>query len=158
MTTAHDFTLQHLITGAEQPLSAFAGKAILVVNVASACGLTPQYRGLQALHDRYADKGLVVVGVPCNQFGAQEPGTAEEIQQFCSTKYDVTFPMMRRVDVNGASAHPLFQWLTNNGAAPIAWNFNKFLIGKDGSVAKRFEPTVAPEAAEVVAAIDAALG
>lgn len=158
MTTAHDFTLHQLTTGTEQPLSAFAGKVVLVVNVASACGLTPQYRGLQALHDRYASRGLVVVGVPCNQFGAQEPGSAEEIQQFCSTTYDVTFPMMRKVDVNGASAHPLFQWLTANGAAPIAWNFNKFLIAKDGSVAKRFEPTVAPEAPEVIAAIEAALG
>lgn len=157
MTTAHAFSLHQLTTGTEQPLSAFAGKVVLVVNVASACGLTPQYRGLQALHDRYASRGLVVVGVPCNQFGAQEPGSAEEIQQFCSTTYDVTFPMMRKVDVNGATAHPLFQWLTNNGAAPIAWNFNKFLIAKDGSVAKRFEPAVAPEAPEVIAAIEAAL-
>jgi len=158
MTTAHDFTLQDLTTGNDVPLSSLSGKAILLVNVASACGLTPQYAILEAVHRHYVDADLVVIGVPCNQFGAQEPGTAEEIQQFCATTYDVTFPMMRKVDVNGDTAHPLFKWLTDDGKNPIAWNFGKFVIDKAGVVVARFEPKVEPDEPEVLAVIDQVLG
>ena len=158
MTTAHDFTLQDLPTGNDVALSSLSGKAILLVNVASACGLTPQYAVLEAVHRHYVDADLVVIGVPCNQFGAQEPGTAQDIEQFCATTYDVTFPMARKVDVNGDTAHPLFKWLTDDGKHPVAWNFNKFLINKDGTVAARFEPKVEPDDLELLKAIDVALG
>jgi glutathione peroxidase len=150
---AHSFSLTTL-DGKNQPLSAFAGKALLFVNVASKCGFTSQYKGLQALSDKMSDKGVVVVGVPCNQFGAQEPGTAEQIQTFCSTTYGVTFPMMAKVDVNGPSAHPLYQWLTSQGAAgPVKWNFAKFVVGKDGAFVARFDSGTTPESPELAAAL-----
>jgi glutathione peroxidase len=157
MSTAHDFTLAS-ISGGDLPLKQFAGKVVLLVNVASKCGYTKQYTGLEALYKEMASKGVVVVGVPCNQFGGQEPGTEAEIQSFCSTKYDVTFPMTKKIDVKGAAAHPLYQWLTaETGGAPIGWNFAKFVIGKDGKVAKRFDSGATPEGADVRGAIAAAL-
>jgi glutathione peroxidase len=137
-------------------------KAVLFVNVASKCGLTPQYTGLEHLQERYADRGFTVVGVPCNQFGAQEPGTADEIATFCSTSYGVTFPLTEKVDVNGAQRHPLYQELTDtpdaDGAAgDIQWNFEKFLVAPGGDVVARFRPTTDPESDIVVQAIEAVL-
>lgn len=150
------------LDGKPASLNDYAGKAILLVNVASRCGLTPQYEGLERLHERYAERGFTVVGVPCNQFGAQEPGTSEEIQEFCSATYGVTFPLLEKIDVNGDNRHPLYVELTqqtddegNNG--DIQWNFEKFLIGADGTVLKRFRPRTEPEAPEVVESIEAAL-
>jgi glutathione peroxidase len=148
MTTAYDFTAKD-ITGADVPLSAFEGKALLIVNTASKCGFTPQYDGLEALHRDLGDKGLVVIGFPCNQFGAQEPGDAAEIANFCKLTYDVSFPMMAKVDVNGDSAHPLFKWMKGEakgllGSESIKWNFTKFLIDKTGKVVRRFAPNDAP--------------
>jgi glutathione peroxidase len=139
------------------------GKVCLVVNVASKCGLTPQYTGLEALHEKYAAKGFTVVGVPCNQFGAQEPGSPDEIATFCSTNYGVTFPMTEKIDVNGDGRHPIYAELTqtvdaDGTAGDIRWNFEKFLVGRDGSVIARFSPMVAPEDPALVAAIEAALG
>ncbi len=154
---AHDFTLK-TIDGKDKKLDAYAGKAMLVVNVASQCGLTPQYEGLEALHKEMAQKGLAVLGVPCNQFGAQEPGTEKEIATFCSTSYGVTFDMFSKVDVNGAGAHPLYKWLTADGDKPIEWNFGKFLIGKDGAVVARFDPKVPPTDPALRQAIERALG
>jgi len=149
-TTLADFTLP-LLDGTPQPLSAYAGKVVLAVNVASRCGLTPQYEGLEALHRRYGGRGLAVLGFPCNQFAEQEPGTAEEIARFCSATYGVTFPLFARLEVNGPGAHPLYEWL--RAAAPgeaadgaIEWNFTKFLIGRDGFVAARFAPATEPAA------------
>ncbi len=138
-------------------------KVCLVVNVASKCGLTPQYTGLEALHEKYAAKGFAVVGVPCNQFGAQEPGSPDEISTFCSTNYGVTFPMTEKIDVNGDARHPIYAELTQTvdaegTAGDIRWNFEKFLVGRDGSVIARFSPMVAPEDPALVAAIEAALG
>jgi glutathione peroxidase len=138
------------------------GKALLIVNVASKCGLTPQYTGLEHLQERYADRGFSVLGFPCNQFGAQEPGTAEEIETFCSTTYGVTFPMFEKIDVNGEARHPLYDQLTavpddEGKAGDIQWNFEKFLISPDGEVVKRFRPMVDPEAPEVVEAIEGVL-
>ena len=156
--TAHDFTLQDLTSGREVPLSTYAGKALLIVNVASACGLTPQYAILEALHRHYIDADLVVIGVPCNQFGGQEPGSPAEIQQFCAATYDVTFAMMRKVEVNGATAHPLFKWLTDNGNEPVSWNFAKFVIDTRGHLVGRFDPQLEPDEPELLAVIDAALG
>ena len=140
-----------------------AGKAALVVNVASRCGLTPQYAALEALHEEYADRGFTVIGVPCNQFGGQEPGTAEEIAEFCSATYGVTFPMTGKVDVNGPDAHLLFQQLTevpdaDGEAGPVRWNFEKWLVAPDGTIAARFRPQVAPDAPEVRGAVEALLG
>ena len=134
MTTLHDFTLRS-IDGGDLPLSGFAGKAVLVVNVASRCGLTPHYEGLEALHRKYGSRGFSVLGIPCNQFGAQEPGTEEQIKEFCSTKFDVTFPMTSKIDVNGDDRDPLYAWLTSEPTAPdgpgdVAWNFAKFVVGK----------------------------
>jgi glutathione peroxidase len=139
-----------------------AGKAALVVNVASRCGLTPQYGALEALHDEYAGQGFTVIGVPCNQFKGQEPGTAEEIAEFCSATYGVTFPMTEKVDVNGPDAHPVFRQLTQapdaaGEAGPVQWNFEKWLVAPDGAVVARFRPTVQPDAPEVRAAVDAVL-
>ena len=150
------------LDGKPASLNDYAGKAILLVNVASRCGLTPQYEGLERLHERYADRGFTVVGVPCNQFGGQEPGTSEEIQQFCSATYGVTFPLLEKIDVNGENRHPLYAELTqatdDEGAnGDIQWNFEKFLIGADGTVLKRFRPRTEPEAPEVVESIEAAL-
>ena len=148
-TTLADFTLP-LLDGTSQPLAEFAGKVVLVVNVASKCGLTPQYAGLEALYRRYRDQGFVVLGFPCNQFAEQEPGSAEEIAQFCSLTYDVSFPMFGKIDVNGADEHPLYTWLKRSapgvmGTEGIKWNFTKFLIGRDGLVVERFAPTDEPD-------------
>ncbi len=148
----HDFTVA-MPGGTEQDLSAYKGNVILVVNTASKCGFTPQYKGLEALHRKYADKGLVVLGFPCNQFGAQEPGDEEEIKTFCSLNYDVSFPLAKKVDVNGDNADPLWTHLKQQqagllGSRGIKWNFTKFLIDKDGKVVGRYAPTVAPEALE----------
>jgi glutathione peroxidase len=150
------------LDGQSLDLSQFDGKATLVVNVASRCGLTPQYEGLEQLHQRYKDRGFSVLGVPCNQFGEQEPGTPEEIATFCSTSYGVTFPMTEKVDVNGARRHPLYQQLTSapdasGEAGDIQWNFEKFLISPSGDVVARFRPTVTPEADELVSAVEATL-
>jgi glutathione peroxidase len=149
------------LSGDATSLASFDGKAILAVNVASKCGLTPQYSGLEALHEQYADRGFTVVGFPCNQFGGQEPGTAEEIETFCSTTYGVTFPMMEKIDVNGDGRHPIYASLTGVADAEgvsgdIRWNFEKFLIAPDGTVT-RFSPMVTPEDPALVAAIEASL-
>ncbi|HEY4610865.1 MAG TPA: glutathione peroxidase [Ilumatobacteraceae bacterium] len=149
------------LRGEDTSLAAFEGKAILAVNVASKCGLTPQYTGLEALQEKYSDKGFTVVGFPCNQFGGQEPGTAEDIETFCSTTYGVTFPMMEKVDVNGDQRHPIYSELTQVADAEghsgdIRWNFEKFLIAPDGAVT-RFSPMVTPEDPALVDAIEAAL-
>ncbi len=149
------------IDGWELPLDRFAGEVVLVVNVASRCGLTPQYAALEALHRQYNERGFQVLGVPCNQFAGQEPGTEAEIQQFCTLKYDVTFPMSGKIEVNGTGRHPLYDWLAGPESAhagDISWNFEKFLIGRDGQVVARFAPTVKPDAPEVIAAIEQALG
>jgi glutathione peroxidase len=139
------------------------GRPALLVNVASQCGLTPQYTGLEKLHEEYADRGFTVVGIPCNQFGGQEPGTAEEIQEFCSTSYGVTFPMTAKVDVNGEDRHPAYDALVpvadeQGRSGDIAWNFEKFLVAHDGSVVARFSPTVEPDDARLVAAVETILG
>jgi glutathione peroxidase len=148
MTTAYDFDAL-AIDGKPLALSTLSGKALLVVNTASACGFTPQFAGLEALHQKYGAQGLVVLGFPCNQFGAQDKGSNSEIAQFCQKNYGVSFTMMSKVDVNGATAHPLFQWLRQQapgilGTESIKWNFTKFLVGPDGLVRKRFAPTDKP--------------
>lgn len=145
MTTAHDFRATS-IDGQDVALRDYAGKLLLIVNVASRCGLTPQYQGLERLFREYRDRGLCVLGFPCNQFGAQEPGTAAEIKEFCARSYDVTFPLFAKVDVNGPEAHPLFAFL--RGDQPISWNFTKFLVDREGRLVERFEPTVTPDAIE----------
>jgi glutathione peroxidase len=159
MTTAHDFTLK-TIDGKERSLSHYKGRVLLVVNVASQCGLTPQYTALEALHRRLVGRGLAVLGVPCNQFGAQEPANDDAIKTFCSTKYDVTFDMFSKVDVNGDKAHPLYKWLTGDAkhGGDIKWNFGKFLIGKNGELLARFEPQTTPDDKQLVDAIEKALG
>lgn len=147
-------------SGKETSLNVFKGKVLLVVNVASKCGLTPQYKGLEALQQKYKGQGFTVLGFPCNQFGGQEPGTNEEIKQFCSSKYDVTFPLFDKLDVNGSKRHPLYAALAGEQSpfpGDIKWNFGKFLIGRDGKIIKRFEPKTSPDAPEVVQAIEAAL-
>ena len=144
----------------ETSLGTYKGKVLLIVNVASKCGLTPQYKSLEATQQKYKDKGFTVLGFPCNQFGGQEPGTNEEIQKFCSSKYDVTFPLFDKIDVNGLKRHPLYTAVAGKDSAfpgDIKWNFGKFLIGRDGKIIKRFEPKTAPDAPEVVQAIEAAL-
>ena len=150
MGTIYDFEARQ-IDGRDMALSQFKGKAMLIVNTASQCGFTPQFSGLEELHKVYAEKGLVVVGFPCNQFGAQDPGNDGEIASFCQVNYDVSFPMMSRIDVNGPSAHPLYQWLCGQapgllGSKSIKWNFTKFLVGKDGRVVKRYAPLDKPAA------------
>ncbi len=150
------------IDGQTVNLEDYQGKVVLIVNVASQCGLTPQYTGLQSLYDQYKDQGFVVLAFPSNQFGAQEPGTEAEIKEFCSTKYNVTFPMFSKVDVNGSDAAPLYKHLTAQDAPPIgsgkiSWNFEKFLIGRDGKVVNRFSPRAKPTDAEVVKAIETQL-
>jgi glutathione peroxidase len=147
------------LNGGSADLGRYRGKVLLVVNTASACGLTPQYAALQKLADEYADRGLVVLGVPCNQFGGQEPGTAEEIASFCSRNYGVTFPLTEKVEVNGPGRHPLYEQLVSfpdaSGAAgDVQWNFEKFLVGRDGTVAGRFRPGTEPTAPELTEAID----
>jgi glutathione peroxidase len=148
MTTLSDFTAR-TIEGNEQPLSAYEGKVVLVVNTASRCGFTPQFEGLEQLWREYGDDGLVVLGFPCNQFREQDPGSDEEIGAFCQRNYGVSFPMFAKVDVNGDGAHPLFAWLRSETGGllgeRIKWNFTKFLVGRDGRVVKRFGPTTKPE-------------
>jgi glutathione peroxidase len=150
------------LDGSDLDLTALQGKAALFVNVASKCGLTPQYEQLEQIHEKYADKGFTVVGFPCNQFLGQEPGSAEEIQEFCSTTYGVTFPLSEKVEVNGEGQHPLYAELTakedaDGEAGDVQWNFEKFLISPDGEVVQRFRPGVLPDAPEVVEAIEAQL-
>ncbi|ASK65718.1 glutathione peroxidase [Brachybacterium avium] len=163
MTTLADFTAT-TITGREQRLADHLGSLVLVVNTASRCGLTPQYAGLQALHDRFGEQGLTVLGFPCDQFMHQEPGTEAEISEFCRVNYGVTFSMFAKVEVNGEDAHPLFQWLTGaHGeeipAGDIEWNFTKFLLGPDGTVQRRYAPAVEPaDLADDVEALLAARG
>ncbi len=158
MTTAYDFSFTS-IDGGALPMSNFKGKTVLVVNVASQCGLTPQYAGLEALWTAKKDKGLVVLGVPANNFGSQEPGTEGEIKTFCETKFGVDFPMTAKEDVIGPGAHPLYKWIAGElgeDAAP-KWNFHKYLIGKDGSIAGVFGSRTTPDDAEMNAQIDKAL-
>ncbi|MYU20418.1 glutathione peroxidase [Streptomyces sp. SID8352] len=150
------------LQGGGADLPQYAGRVVLVVNVASKCGLTPQYAGLERLHERYAARGFTVLGVPCNQFMGQEPGSAGEIADFCSATYGVTFPMTEKVDVNGEERHPLYDRLVGHADAEghtgdVRWNFEKFLIGRDGRVAGRFSPRTEPEAAELVAAVEGLL-
>ncbi|WP_410574079.1 glutathione peroxidase [Amycolatopsis sp. cmx-4-61] len=150
------------LDGRDSSLGEFAGKALLVVNVASKCGLTPQYSGLERLQERFGTQGFSVVGFPCNQFAGQEPGSAEEIQTFCSTTYGVTFPLFEKIDVNGESRHPLYAELTETAdaegaAGDVQWNFEKFLVGADGEVLARFRPRTEPEDEAVLKAIEAAL-
>ena len=159
MSTVYDFDAQ-TIDGKPVSLGQFKGRVLLIVNTASACGYTPQFKGLQALWERYGDKGLTVVGFPSNEFGAQDPGSNDEIASFCETNYGVSFPMMAKVEVNGGGAHPLWQWLKNEkpgilGIEMIKWNFTKFLIGRDGQVLKRYAPKDTPE--ELAKDIEAAL-
>lgn len=150
------------IKGTQTALADYAGKVVLIVNVASKCGLTPQYTALEAIYRKYSARDFSVLGFPCNQFGGQEPGTEDEIQSFCSTKYDVTFPLFAKLDVNGDARAPLYDFLTSAATAPdgpgdITWNFAKFLVDKEGKVLARFSPTEAPDSAALTAAIEAAL-
>lgn len=159
MTQIYDFDIR-TIDGATQTLADYAGKALLVVNVASKCGFTPQYEGLEALYRRYRDEGLVVLGFPCNQFGRQEPGDEAEIKSFCSTTYDVTFPLFAKIDVNGEDAHPLFRYLKEQapgalGTEAIKWNFTKFLVDREGHVVKRYGSVDTP--ASIAADVEALL-
>jgi glutathione peroxidase len=159
MPWPEDLTLTS-ITG--DALESLDGKAVLVVNVASQCGLTPQYEGLERLHRRYGDQGFSVLGVPCNQFAGQEPGTAEEIQAFCSATYGATFPLTSKLDVNGSRRHPLYQWLAatpdaDGQAGEVEWNFEKFLVSPSGAVVARFRPPVEPDDDRVIAAIEQVL-
>ena len=159
MGTVYDFDALQ-INGKPVHLSEFKGQAMLIVNTASACGFTPQFAGLEGLHKTYAEKGLVVLGFPCNQFGAQDKGSNEEIAGFCQISYGVTFPMMAKIEVNGERAHPLYQWLASEapgllGTKAIKWNFTKFLVGKDGAVRRRYAPTDTP--ASLARDIEAAL-
>ncbi len=164
MTTLADFTATTL-AGQDQDLSAHLGSVVLVVNTASECGLTPQYEGLQALHERFSEKGLAVLGFPCDQFMHQEPGTEAEISEFCQVNYGVTFPMFSKVEVDGEGAHPLYRWLTGAHeveggddipAGDIEWNFGKFLLGRDGRVLRRWSPQSTPE--DIADEVEAALG
>ena len=150
--SAYDFTAETL-DGKPASLADHRGQVMLIVNTASKCGFTPQYAGLEALYRKYKDRGLVILGFPCNQFGAQEPGSADEIASFCSLTYDVSFPMMAKIDVNGPKAHPLYAWLKGQkkgilGTEGIKWNFTKFLIDREGKVAGRFAPTATPQSLE----------
>ena len=157
----YDFTVK-TIDGTEQSLAAYRDQVILIVNVASKCGFTPQYAGLEALYRKLHGRGFSVLGFPCDQFGQQEPGDENEIKHFCSLTYDVTFPMFAKIEVNGARTHPLYQYLKQQqpgilGSEAIKWNFNKFLIGKDGKIINRFTSKVTPDSPEATAAIEAAL-
>ena len=161
MSTIYDFEALQ-INGQPVPLSTYRGKAMLIVNTASACGFTPQFAGLEELHQTYGPQGLVVLGFPCNQFGSQDPGSNDEIGAFCQRNYGVSFTMMEKIDVNGSGAHPLYQWLTKEapgllGSKAIKWNFTKFLVGKDGQVLKRYAPTDTPKslAKDIAAALGA---
>jgi glutathione peroxidase len=158
MTTAYDFAFK-TIDGQPLPLTTYKDKVVLVVNTASKCGLTPQYDGLEKLYTDYKDKGLVVLGVPCNQFMGQEPGTEAEIKDFCETKFSIDFPLTSKEDVKGETAHPFYKWAleTLGESADPAWNFHKLLVGKDGQLIRAFGPRTEPQAEEVTAAISAAL-
>ena len=157
--TVYDFEAKS-ISGKDIALRQFKGRVMLIVNTASKCGFTPQFGGLEQLHKTYADKGLAVVGFPCNQFGSQDPGTDGDIAEFCQVNYGVSFPMMGKIDVNGPAAHPLYKWLSAEapgllGSKAIKWNFTKFLVGKDGQVIKRYAPTDKP--ADLAKDVEAAL-
>lgn len=161
-TTVYDFNAK-AIDGSEVALSQYRGKVLLVVNVASQCGFTPQYAGLEALYAKHRAQGFEVLGFPCNQFGSQEPGSEAEIAQFCETRFGVKFPMFAKIDVNGAATHPLYAWLKSSepgilGTEAIKWNFTKFLVGRDGKVIKRYAPTATPESidGDVAKALQAA--
>lgn len=159
--SVYDFTLS-TIDGQPAPLGAFKGKVVLLVNVASRCGYTPQYTALEAVYEKYKNRGLVIIGVPANNFGRQEPGSNQEIKTFCQTKYSVTFPMMAKVSVRGGDIAPLYQFLTDRTVHPqtggeIQWNFTKFLVGPDGQVLARFESAVTPDSPEITGAIEKAL-
>ncbi len=161
MKSIYDVELPRL-NGKPESLAEYSGKVVLAVNVASRCGFTPQYGGLQALQDRYADRGFVVLGFPCNQFFHQEPGTAEQIQEFCSVNYAVTFPLFAKLDVKGEGQHPLYSILTESAddsgkAGNVSWNFEKFLVGRDGRVVRRFRSKVTPEDPRIVEAIESVL-
>ncbi|HLV17857.1 MAG TPA: glutathione peroxidase [Pseudomonas sp.] len=159
MSALHDLTLTSL-TGEELPLKPYEGKVLLIVNVASECGLTPQYAGLEKLQKTYAARGFSVLGIPCNQFGAQEPRSEAEIARFCERHYQVTFPMSSKLEVNGPGRHPLYRLLAGEGAefpGEITWNFEKFLVGPDGRVLARFAPRTTPDDPQLVQAIEAAL-
>ena len=149
MAAIHDFTANSL-SGEPVPLKQYEGQVLLIVNTASACGFTPQYRGLQALHQNFSPRGFAVLGFPCNQFGGQEPGGAKQIEEFCESKYAVTFPMFAKIDVNGSGAHPLYQYLRKEKSgllgSSIKWNFTKFLVDRSGKVVGRYAPTATPEA------------
>lgn len=147
MSTLQDFSIASLDARRKNIVPDLNGKVVLAVNVASKCGLTPQYAGLESLYREMRDAGLVVVGFPCNQFGGQEPGTPEEITTFCQSRYDVSFPMSEKIDVNGSGRHPIYQWLTGSEgvAGDIEWNFEKFLIGRDGKLRRRYPPATAPD-------------
>ncbi len=150
------------IDGEETALAKFAGKTLLVVNVASQCGLTPQYKGLEELHRKYKGRGFAVLGFPCDQFAGQEPGSDEEIKDFCETRFDVTFPLFSKIEVNGDQRHPVYEFLTTretqpDGPGDIKWNFAKFIVNKQGEVVGRFDPAVEPTAKELTTAIEAAL-
>jgi glutathione peroxidase len=160
-TSVYDFTMK-TIDGKPLPLSAFKGKAVLIVNVASQCGYTPQYTALEAVYEKYKSKGLVIAGFPANNFGGQEPGTDAEIKTFCSSKYGVTFPMFSKISVAGKDKAPLYQFLTDKSANPatggeIQWNFTKFLVDRNGKIVKRFDSAVTPDSSDVIAAIESAL-
>lgn len=159
MASVYDFTAKSL-AGEDMPLRQFEGQVLLIVNTASACGFTPQYKGLQELHAGLSQRGFAVLGFPCNQFGAQEPGDAKQIATFCETNYAVTFPMFAKIDVNGSGAHPLYEHLKREKSGllgpAIKWNFTKFLVGRDGTVAKRYAPTTKPE--EIADDIERLLG
>lgn len=157
--TVFDITVKD-IKGKDVSLDAYRGKVVLIVNVASRCGFTKQYTGLEALYAKYKDQGLVVLGFPCNQFGGQEPGTEEEIQEFCSVKFNVKFPLFAKVEVNGPGRAPLFTFLTGDESpfpGKVGWNFNKFLVGRDGKLIARYESKVAPESDDLIKAVEGAL-
>lgn len=160
-SSIYDFTLPS-IDGKSMPLSSFKGKVILMVNVASKCGYTPQYTALEAIYEKYKDRGFVVLGFPANNFGAQEPGTNDEIKTFCSTKYQVTFPLYAKISVKGEDTAPLYQYVTKDAnsavAGEIKWNFTKFLVDRSGKVVQRFEPAVKPDSPELTGAIEKLLG
>jgi glutathione peroxidase len=161
MTTIYEPTI-HTLSGEDTSLGDFEGKALLLVNVASKCGLTPQYEGLERLQRTYGDRGFSVLGFPCNQFAGQEPGTSDEIAEFCSATYGVSFPLYEKIDVNGSDRHPIYDQLTavpdtEGEAGDVQWNFEKFLVSPEGEIVRRFRPTVDPEAPEVTDAIEASL-
>lgn len=159
MPTAHDFSLKTM-SGQEKSLAEYKGRPLLVVNVASKCGFTPQYDGLEKLHKEYGPRGLAVLGIPCNQFGGQEPGSEAEIQEFCRMNFGVSFDLFAKSDVNGPAAAPLYQWFTGSDSpapGPIGWNFEKFLVGKDGKIVKRFSSRIKPESEDLKRNIEALL-